>query len=203
MCRTLIRQLIDRGLEVERRRLVVIDGSKGLRKAILQSFDSWCVVQRCRVHKGRNVSDHLPKHLRPWFQAKIKKAWAASSVSDAERQLRAFARELEDDHPGAAASLREGLEETLTVNRLGLTGALLQTLRSTNAIENLNGSMQHVSRNVKRWRGGSMVVRWAVTGLIEAEQRFRRIRGYRDMDKLEAGLSTLVQQEVDTLAVSA
>ena len=203
VCRGLMRQMIDRGLVVERRRLVVIDGSKGLHKAITKTFGEWCVIQRCRVHKLRNILDHLPKHLQPWYKTKILKAWQAETPKKAEDQLRALVRELENEHPGAAGSLREGLEETLTVNRLGLTGALLQTLRSTNPIENLNGAIQRVARNVKRWRGGSMVVRWAVTGILEAEPRFRRVRGYRDLDSLESGLSKIISLEVDTLAVSA
>jgi transposase-like protein len=127
VCRHLLRQLIARGLRVERRRLIVMDGSKGLAKAIRKTFGRWCVVQRCRVHKMRNVTDHLPKHLRPWFQAKIRKAWKIASAEEAKSKLFALARELETEHPGAAASLREGLDETLTVNWLGMSGALLQT----------------------------------------------------------------------------
>lgn len=196
VCRSLLRQLIERGLEVERRRLIVIDGSKGLHAAIQKTFGEWCAVQRCRVHKMRNVLDHLPKHLRPWFQTKLRKAWRSESVKDAESRLLALAKELEEEHPGAAASLREGLDKTLTVHRLQLSGALLKTLRSTNPIENLNGSLKHTAKNVKRWRGGSMVVRWAVTGILEAESKFRRIRGYKDLHRLEAGLATIIKPEV-------
>lgn len=203
VCRTLLRQLIERGLSVERRRLVVLDGSKGLRAAIDKTFGDWCVVQRCRVHKKRNVVEHLPKHLRPWFRAKLQKAWKVDDAKQAESRLVALARELEEEHPGAAASLREGHEQTLTVTKLGLSGALLQTLRSTNAIENLHGSMKNTAKNVKRWRGGSMVVRWAVTGILEAESRFRRVRGYRDLHVLEAGLARLIKPELDVTAVSA
>jgi transposase-like protein len=171
VCRHLLRQLIARGLRVERRRLIVMDGSKGLAKAIRKTFGRWCVVQRCRVHKMRNVTDHLPKHLRPWFQAKIRKAWKIASAEEAKSKLFALARELETEHPGAAASLREGLDETLTVNWLGMSGALLQTLRSTNPIENLHDSMKRTCRNVKRWRGGSMVVRWAARSWTDQTDR--------------------------------
>ena len=150
VCRRLLRMLIDRGLAVERRRLVVIDGSKGLAKAIETTFGQWIVIQRCRVHKSRNVLEHLPKHLRPWFQVRLRKIWKLEEADDAKRELLALAKELEREYPGAAASLREGLEETLTVNRLGLSGALLRTLRSTNPIENLQGRMKDVARNVKR-----------------------------------------------------
>ena len=202
-CRTLLRQLLDRGLVVERRRLVVLDGSRGLRSAVRKTFGDWCVVQRCRVHKMRNVADHLPKHLRPWFQAKIRKAWNADRAEDAEAQLLTLASELERDHPGAGGSLREGLDETLTVSKLGVSGALLQSLRSTNCIENLLGSLKYTARNVKRWRGGSMVVRWAVTGAIEAESRFRRIRGFRELHRLESGLATLIKPDVEEDALTA
>jgi transposase-like protein len=210
VCRGLLRRLIDRGLPVERRRLVVLDGSKGLAKAVQTTFGKWAVVQRCRVHKSRNILEHLPKHLRPWFQVRLRKIWKLEKADDAKRELLALAKELEREYPGAAGSLREGLEETLTVNRLGLSGALLRSLRSTNPIENLpalgrhrQGRMKDTARNVKRWRNGSMVLRWAVTGLMEAETRFRRVRGYRDLDQLEAGLKRLIQVELDKEALIA
>lgn len=203
MCRTLLRQLIDRGLVVERRRLIVLDGSKGLLAAVTKTFGDWCLVQRCRVHKARNVTEHLPKHVRPWFRAKLRRAWTANSVKEAESRLLSLAQEMEEDHPGAAGSLREGLEQTLTVNRLGLSGALLQTLRSTNPIENLHGSIKNTARQVKRWRGGSMVVRWAITGILEAESRFRKVRGYRELHQLDAGLAKLIKPGVDVEAVFA
>jgi transposase-like protein len=203
VCRGLLRRLIDRGLPVERRRLVVLDGSKGLAKAVQTTFGKWAVVQRCRVHKSRNILEHLPKHLRPWFQVRLRKIWKLEKADDAKRELLALAKELEREYPGAAGSLREGLEETLTVNRLGLSGALLRSLRSTNSIENLQGRMKDTARNVKRWRNGSMVLRWAVTGLMEAETRFRRVRGYRDLDQLEAGLKRLIQVELDKEALIA
>ncbi len=192
VCRSLLRQLIERGMPVERARLVVIDGSKGLRKAVRDTFGEWALIQRCRVHKIKNVLEHLPGHIRPWFAAKIRKAWKAETATAATKQLDAVVKELETDHPGAAASLREGMQETLTVTRLRVQGPLLRTLRSTNTIENLNGTIKHVSRNVKRWRSGSMIVRWAVTALIEAESKFRRVRGYRDIAKLDAALNTAV-----------
>lgn len=203
VCRQLLRGLLERGLVVERHRLVVIDGSKGLHKAVRVTFGSWAVIQRCRVHKMRNVLEHLPKRLRPWFQTKIRKAWDLPSVESAERELRALADALDEDHPGAAASLREGLDETLTVNRLGLAGALLKTLRSTNPIENVYGSVKTTARNVKRWRSGSMALRWVVTALAEAELRFRRIRGFRDLDQLEVGLTRLLEDQLDNEALGA
>ena len=203
VCRQLLRQLIERGLQVERRRLIVTDGSKGLEKAIRTTFAGWYVLHRCRIHKARNVGEHLPRHMRPWVKTRMHAAWKASSPEQAERRLLALVAELDSDHPGAAASLREGLEETLTVNRLCLSGALLQTLGSTNPIENLNGSIKRITRNVKRWRSGSMALRWAVTALMEAETSFRRVRGYRDLPQLEIALNNLIKPELDITAISA
>ena len=188
VCLSLLRNLIDRGLKVERARLFVIDGGKGLRKAIRTVFGTWALVHRCHVHKLRNVAEHLPKHRRAWVRAAIRKAWSAGTVKEARQKLTQLANQLDDEHPGAAGSIRESLEETLTLIRLGVTGALHRTLCSTNPIENLIGRVKIVARNVKRWRGGKMAVRWAVTGLVEAGKRFRRIRGHREMLQLIAAL---------------
>jgi transposase-like protein len=192
VCLSLLRNLIDRGLKVERARLFVIDGGKGLRKAIRTVFGTWALVHRCHVHKLRNVADHLPKHRRAWVRAAIRKAWAAGTVKEARQKLTQLANQLDDEHPGAAGSIREGLEETLTLIQLGVTGALHRTLCSTNPIENLIGRVKVVARNVKRWRGGRMAVRWAVTGLVEAGKRFRRIRGHREMLQLITALDAIV-----------
>lgn len=203
--RALLRQLIERGLPVERARLIVMDGSKGLRKAVRDTFGHWALIQRCRVHKLNNVLDHLPGHIRPWFGAKIRKGWQARTEHEAAARLSSVARELQLGHPGAAASLLEGLEETLTLNGLGLDpeNALLKTLRSTNTIENLNGSLKHTTRNVKRWRSGSMVLRWAVTALMEAEKNFRRVRGYRDIPMLDAAIKARVAAKISKDSLSA
>lgn len=192
VCRTLLRDLIERGLKVERARLFVIDGGKGLRKAIRSVFGAWALVHRCHVHKLRNVADHLPKHRRAWVRATICKAWKSTSVKEARQKLLQLATQLEDAHPGAAGSIREGLEETLTLIQLDVTGALYRTLCSTNPIENLIGNTKTVARNVKRWRGGRMALRWAVTGLIEAGKRFRKIRGHREMPQLINALDAVV-----------
>jgi transposase-like protein len=194
--RSLLRELIGRGLVVERARLFVIDGGKGIRKAIRTTFGAWVRVHRCHVHKLRNIAEHLPKHRRAWVRAAVRKAWAAETVDEGRRKLLQLAEGLEEAHPGAAASIREGLDETLTLIQLGVTGALHRTLCSTNPIENLIGRVQDVARNVKRWRGGAMVLRWAVTGLVEAAKTFRRIRGHAAMPQLIAALGAAV--EVDT-----
>lgn len=184
----LIAELVERGLSTERAALFVIDGAKALRKAIRDVFGELAVVQRCQVHKRRNVLDHLPKHLHPSIDRALRQAWGGESAELARRSLERLARSLAREHPGAAASLREGLEETLTVQRLGITGALQRSLRTTNPIENLNGAIAHYTRNVKRWRGGAMIQRWVAAALLEAEKRFRRVRGFRDMTRLTRAL---------------
>lgn len=188
VCAELLRGLIERGLVVERARLFVIDGGKGIRKAIRTVFGTWALVQRCRIHKMRNVVEHLPERKRGWVRSQLRRAWSSESALAARRKLRSLARQLEGSHPGAAASVREGLEETLTLLELGVGGRLYETLCSTNPIENLQGLLKKVARNVKRWRGGSMALRWGVTGLMEAEKRFRRVGGYREMPQLLAAL---------------
>ena len=182
VCRGLLRSLIERGLVVERARLFVIDGSAGLRKAILHTFGRWALIQRCQLHKMRNVLEHLPERKREWARAKMRKAWESASADTARSILEGLARSL-GDHPSAAASVREGLEDTLTLLKLGVTGALYRTLRTTNPIENLQGTIRQVTRNVRRWRDGAMAVRWVAAALIEAESRFRRIKGVNDMPR--------------------
>ena len=125
----------------------------------------------------------------------MREAYDLSNPKLARRKLEALARSLDNDHPGAAASLREGLEETLTLQKLGITGALYKTLRTTNPIENLNGSVSHFSRNVRRWRDGSMIVRWVATALHYAEKKFRRVRGCDDMNQLVTALDKITRKE--------
>ena len=194
VCRALLQDLIERGLEVERARLFVIDGGKGIRKAIREVFGAWALVQRCQEHKRRNVLDHLPKGKRARVSKALRDAWKSESEAEARRLLRQLAKDLEPTHPGAAASLREGLDETLTVLSLGVKGSLARTLVSTNPIENLQGLLKQVVRNVKRWRSGQMALRWAVTGLMEAEKRFRRVKGYREMPQLLVALSSKIEE---------
>ena len=191
VAKALLGDLIERGLDPERPRLFVIDGGKGLRRAIRELWGARALVQRCQVHKRRNVRDHLPEQLHHRVLTAMHRAYDTPDAAHALTQLDRLARGLEREHPGAAASLREGLEETLTLQRLGLTGALYRTLRSTNAIENLNGSIATYARNVKRWRDGQMVLRWVGAALHEASAHFRRIRGYRELPILIAALDKL------------
>jgi len=184
VCGSLLRELIDRGLPAERARLFVIDGGKGIRKAIRAVFGQWAPIQRCQVHKRRNVREHLPERRRPWVRAAMNRAWAGSDAAAARRSLLRLADRLEEESPGAAGALREGLEETLTPTPLGVSGAIRRTLCSTNAIENLQGTIKRVTRNVKRWRGGKMALRRAVAALCEEESRVHRVRGRRGLPQL-------------------
>lgn len=188
VAKALLRDLIERGLSTEEAVLFVIDGAKGLRAAITGVFGKLALIQRCQVHKERNVLDHLPDALTLGTRRAIRDAYNCPDAALAERQLERLARSLERDHPGAAGSLREGLAETLTLSRLPIAGALYRSLRSTNPIENLNGAVAHFVHNVRRWRNGEMIVRWVATAVRDAEHKFRRLRGHKDMPRLIAAL---------------
>jgi putative transposase len=195
VAKALLRDLIDRGLSQEQARLFVIDGSKAIRTAIRKIFGHLGVVQRCQLHKRRNVLGHLPEHLHASVSAVLAEAWAMNDASVAQRRLERLASSLEANHPGAAGSVREGLAETLTLQRLGISGALYRKLRTTNAIENLNSGIATYTRNVKRWQGGSMVVRWVSAAIQEAEKKFRRVQGYRDIEKLMKALEGIEAED--------
>lgn len=183
----LLTGLRERGLDVTRPLLVGIDGAKALRKAVVDVFDH-PVIQRCQLHKIRNVQDRLPQRLRGPVGKKMRQAYHADSALEAEAQLTALARELDKTHPGAAGSLREGLTETLTVLRLGVPPTLARTLRSTNAIESMISICRQRSANVKRWRDGQMALRWCAAGMVEAGKQFRRVNGHLHLAKLRAAL---------------
>jgi putative transposase len=193
--RSLLSDLVERGLDADRARLWVIDGGKALRKAIVECFGALAVVQRCQEHKRRNVLEHLPEDMHASVGRTMRDAWDSANADSARKQLQRLAGSLHAKHPGAAASLREGLDETLTVQTLGITGALYRTLRTTNPIENLNGSIAHYTRNVKRWRDGQMTLRWIASALSEAKDSFRKLRGHRDMKQLIAALDERVAQD--------
>jgi len=188
VCRALLTDLRARGLDLDRPMLVVIDGGGGLRKALRETCGATAVVHRCQVHKRRNVLEHLPEAMRPRVRRVLAEAYELADAALAKRRLLQLAAGLDHTHPGAAASLREGLDETLTLQRLGVTGALYRTLRSTNAIENLNGLVGHFVHNVRRWRDGRMLVRWIAAGLQEVTRTFRRLRGHRDLATLICAL---------------
>jgi transposase-like protein len=179
--------LRDRGLEVTRPILVVIDGAKALRRAVGDVFDH-PVIQRCQLHKLRNVTDRLPASLASTVAKRMRRAYHHSDALVAEADLEALARELRRSHPGAAASLREGLAETLTVIRLGVPPTLARTLRSTNSIESMIAICRDHAANVKRWQDGQMVLRWIAAGMGEAATQFRRVNGYLHLPALRAAL---------------
>jgi putative transposase len=191
----LLVDLRERGLDVTRPMLVGIDGSKALRKAVLDVLDH-PVIQRCQLHKIRNVKDHLPQRLRASVGRKMTDAYHAASALEAEAALLALAKELDRTHPGAAASLREGLEDTLTVLRLGVPPTLARTLRSTNTIESMISVCREHSANVKRWRDGQMALRWCAAGMVEAGKQFRRVNGHLHLPALRAALERAVAKDV-------
>ena len=188
VCISLLNDLVTRGLDAQRSMLFAIDGSKALRSAITKIFGKRALVQRCQEHKRRNVLGHLPKEMHPSVRKAIGDAYRSGSAKTAKTRLKRLASSLEDEHPGAAASLQEGLDETVTVKALGLSQALERTLSTTNLIENLNGGIRDVTRRVKRWRGGSMILRWVAAAGVERARSSRRLRGYRSMPKLVAEL---------------
>ena len=194
LCQSLLANLQSRGLPTDRSLLVLLDGSKALRKAVTQIFGEAALVQRCQVHKQRNVLDHLPDRQRASVQAILQRAYRATAVAPARRLLHDLARRLETDHPSAAESVREGLDETLTVLTLGVSDRLRRTLATTNAAESLISRTRHVGRNVKRWRSGRMILRWVGAGVLEAVTGFRRLKGSADMPKLVAALRARDQQ---------
>ncbi len=195
----LLTGLRDRGLDSTRPILIGIDGAKALRAAVVRVFDH-PVIQRCQLHKLRNVADKLPDHLASTVTKRMRAAYHAESALAAEAQLEALAKELERTHPGAAASLREGLSETLTVLRLGVPPTLARTLRSTNSIESMISICRTHSTNVKNWQNGTMALRWCAAGMAEASNQFRRVNGHLHLPALRTALDAhITAQTVGTV----
>jgi putative transposase len=188
LCRSLLANLQGRGLRTDRSLLVILDGALALHKAVRTVFGEAALIQRCQVHKLRNILDHLPERERPSVQAAVRRAYQALDVKTATRLLTDLAKRLEQEHPSAAGSVREGLDETLTVMTLQLSARLQRSLATTNAAESLLSRTRYVKRNVKRWRGGQMMLRWVAAGILEAVKGFRRLKGCGDMPKLVAAL---------------
>jgi len=192
---SLIVGLRDRGLDVTRPILAVLDGSRALARAVKDVFD-YPVIARCQQHKIRNVRDRLPDKLRPVVERRMRQAYHAESALAAQAQLEALAGELDKTHPGAAASLREGLEETLTMLRLGVPPTLARSLRSTNPIESMIEICREHAKNVKNWRDGQMALRWAAAGMIEAGKQFRRVNGHLHLPALRAALEAEIHNNI-------
>ena len=185
----LIDNLVERGLDPAVCRLFIVDGAKALSKAIRSTFGRDTPIQRCQIHKARNVIERLPKPLHASVRKALRQAWELDDADKAERLLRNLARRLEQEAPGVAASILEGLDEMLTVNRLGLPEQLRRSLACTNSIENMMGTVRRVCRNVKRWRNAAMALRWTAAGMMEAAKGFRRLKAHKQLPVLKAALA--------------
>ena len=185
----LIDNLIERGLDPKLCRLFIVDGAKALTKVIRSTFGRHTPIQRCQIHKARNVVERLPKPLHASVRKTLRHAWEIDDADKAERLLRNLARRLKQEAPGVAGSILEGLEEMLTVNRLGLPTQLRRSLACTNSIENVMGTVRRVCRNVKRWRNAAMALRWTAAGMLEAAKGFRRLKAHKQLPVLKAALA--------------
>ena len=184
----LINNLIERGLDPTVCRLFIVDGAKALSKVIRRTFGAHTPIQRCQIHKARNVIERLPKSLHAAARRALRQAWELEDADKAERLLRNLARRLDQEAPGVATSILEGLDEMLTVNRLKLPAKLRRSLACTNSIENMMGTVRRVCRNVKRWRNTAMALRWTAAGMMEAAKGFRRLKAYQLLPILRAAL---------------
>src|SRR6266567_2213986 len=195
----LIDNLIERGLDPKVCRLFIIDGAKALSKVIRRTFGAHTPIQRCQLHKARNVIERLPKPVRASVRRALRQAWELDDAAKAERLLRNLARRFEHEAPAVASSILEGLDEMLTVNRLGLPAKLRRSLACTNSIENMMGTVRRVCRNVKRWRNAAMVLRWTAAAMMEAAKGFRRLKAYKHLPALKAALASLQLKHSPTL----
>jgi putative transposase len=195
VCRQLLNDLEERGFDPCQGVLFVIDGGKAIYHAIKDKWADVALIQRCRKHKAQNVLDLLPASNHSWVRAELNRAWKMTDPADAERALRNLAAKIERTHPDAAASLREGLTETITINRLGVTtGFLARTLATTNPMESTIDIVKVHARNVKRWRPGHMRLRWAAAGMLAAQAQYRRIQGHRQLPAVAKAISAEIQR---------
>jgi len=186
--KALLADLVGRGLDPVDGLLVVLDGAKALSAAVRDVFGTQAAIQRCTLHKRRNVADHLPDKEKTWVDAKLVKAFTHPDPDQGLRNARHLAGLLDRGYPGAAASLREGLEEMFTVSRLGIDSRLARTLTTSNPIDSMISIARTTNRNVARWRDGHMILRWTAAGMLNAERSFRRIKGYKQMPQLITAL---------------
>src|SRR5712672_1193581 len=184
----LIDNLVERGVDPAVPRLFIIDGAKALSKAIRRTFGGAAAIQRCQVHKARNIMERLPKSLHASVRRVLRQAWELDHADKAEKLIRNLAQRLERDWSGVSGSILEGIDEILTVTRLGLPKELRRSLACTNIIENVMGTVRRVCRNVKRWRSASMAMRWTAAALQEAAKGFRRLKAYKHLTALRAAL---------------
>ena len=200
VCKELVQDLVARGLPADRRYLFVLDGSKALAKAVRSCFGKNAVIQRCQIHKERNVLSHLPKSFHVVVRRRLRAAWKMKSYDTAKEELEKLVVYLDDLNPSAAESLREGLEDTIAVHKLGVPETLRRSLRSTNPIESCFSMTRKFCRNVKNWKNADMAMRWAGAMLQECQKRFHRLKGYRSMSVL---LTALRAQDVDSISQTA
>src|SRR4249919_3266942 len=198
----LIDDLIERGLDPAVPRLFIIDGSKALAKAIRRSFGRHTPIQRCQIHKARNIMERLPKPLHASVRRVLRQAWELDDPVKAEKLIRNLAQRLERDAPGVSKSILEGLDEILTVSRLGLPTELRRSLACTNIIENMMGTVRRVTRNVKRWSSPSMALRWTAAAMHAATKGFRRLKAYKQLPALRAALAAHYEKETNNHAVA-
>jgi len=201
--RALLADLVARGLDFDDGLLVVCDGAKALSAAVRDVFGAKALIQRCTLHKRRNVAEHLPDKDKAWVEAKLVKAFNHPDPDTGLRNAKSLAAQLNKSYPSAAASLREGLEEMFTVARLGIDGRLAKTLTTSNPVESMISIARATSRNVTRWRDGQMVLRWTAAGMLNAERSFRRIKGYKQMPQLIAALKRHAHPGAERIGAAA
>jgi putative transposase len=192
---SLLSELVERGLDFSTPRLYVLDGGKALAAAVRKQAGEAAFIQRCQVHKKRNVVDHLPDEHKADVRRKMQNAYAMADYADAKRALDRLHRELMDLNPSAARSLEEGMEETLTVHKLRVPDQLRRTLCCTNVIESAFSIVETVCRNVKRWRDGDHIERWVGSGLLVAERQFRKVIGHRHIPMLLSSMATAASKK--------
>ena len=197
----LIDDLIERGLDPAVPRLFIIDGSKALAKAIRRSFGRHTPIQRCQIHKARNIMERLSPALHASVRRALRQAWELDDAAKAEKLIRNLAQRLERDAPGVSKSILEGLDEILTVSRLGLPAELRRSLACTNIIENMMGTVRRVTFNVKRWSSSSMALRWTAAAMNEAKKGFRRLKAYKQLPALRVALAAHYEKETNNRAL--
>lgn len=200
--KALLADLIERGLQPDIARLFIVDGAKALSRAVRDTFGRFALIQRCQVHKGRNIIERLDPSMHAGVKKVLRQAWDSPTAEQAERVLRSLARRLDHDAPGVSASIHEGLDEMLTVIRLGLPDQLRRSLGCTNAIESMMAVLRQVCGNVKRWRNARMALRWTGTAMLEAKKGFRRLKAHKQLPFLRVALlrhqqAVLADQAID------
>jgi len=195
VCTDLLHNLIERGFDSSGLKLAVIDGGKAISKALNDVFGKGFLIQRCQIHKKKNVTDYLPEHMRLTIRNAMSEAYNADSYETAKRLLLNIKSKLGKDYPQAARSLEEGLEETLTLHKLEVDKEIRKSLCTTNPIENFNAGIRNITRRIKRWRNSDMVIRWVCTGIVESERNFRKINGHKHLNLLLCNIDTITKGE--------